>query len=656
MIVKPERGTSEAASVAERKPPVSRRHEEAEAATHGRLRRWSIVLVLLSLIGVASAAAYSSLGQRLKVPTHDLIYYTVNRADLPITVTERGNLESQQSVDILCEVDDVPGDNVNGTMIVWIIPNGSSVKQGDLLVELDEAPHKERLDEQILETEKARSSQIQAQAKYDNQLTQNETSKANAELDVKLAELEAEMFSDDDNGTYKLEKEEIERLIDDVNNEIRAAQANLKLKENEKRGIESLFKLGYAGKSEVERVRLDFLQAEGQFAAKVNKLKTQLASLSKKETYEQEMELLRLQGSLDTARRELVQVQRNNEALRDQARAALDAANESLKKEEERLEHYQEQLTKCKIYAPQDGMVAYATGESRYHREDIREGAPARPRQTLLSLPNLQSMQVKTSVHESVLDQIRQGLGATVRVDAFADRVYRSSVRTVAVLPDPGGFLSSDTKVYQTVVTIDEEVQQLKPGMTAVVEIHVDRLRDILSVPVQAVVQIRKETWCYVDREGIPERRLLKLGRTNDKFVQILEGLDEGDRVVLNPMAILDESEQQETEESQELSSDQDSPDEGLAPQPRDEKVAPQAGSAPDQAKTSDEPERQPADAETGRPGDVPQDDPPASGSPAEPSAAASSSQSLGAATSGSEKSSSETSASRPLGRKPSGT
>ena len=49
----------------------------------------------------------------------------------------------------------------------------------------------------------------------------------------------------------------------------------------------------------------------------------------------------------------------------------------------------------------------------------------------------------------------------------------------VAVLPDQGGWLSSDTKVYQTVVTIDEDVEQLKPGMTAVVDIHVAQLDDV---------------------------------------------------------------------------------------------------------------------------------------------------------------------------------
>jgi multidrug efflux pump subunit AcrA (membrane-fusion protein) len=160
-----------------------------------------------------------------------------------------------------------------------------------------------------------------------------------------------------------------------------------------------------------------------------------------------------------------------------------------------------------------------------------------------MTLPSLTQMQVKTAVHESVLDQIQVGLPATIRLDAFQERSYRGSVHSVAVLPDQDSYMSSDTKMYETIVTIDEEVKQIKPGMTAVVEIHVDRLEDVLSVPLQAVVQVQDDTWCYVDAGGgRVERRMLTLGRTNDKFIEIREGLEEGDRVVLNPMAIVDET------------------------------------------------------------------------------------------------------------------
>jgi RND family efflux transporter MFP subunit len=253
------------------------------------------------------------------------------------------------------------------------------------------------------------------------------------------------------------------------------------------------------------------------------------------------MELLKLEGKLQTCRQQLIQVQRDNEAKLAHAKAAMDAANLALAKEEERLVRYREDVQQCVILAPQDGMVAYTPPNIRYRIEEMREGTPVRPRQSILSLPNLTRMQVKTAVHESVVDQIEVGLKATVRVDAFADRLYAGSVQNVAVLPDQGSYLQS-TKTYETIVTVDQDVEQLKPGMTAVVEIHVSHLKDVLAVPVQAVVQVEEETWCYVQREQQPERRSVELGRTNDKFVEVVSGIDQGDRVVLNPMAILEET------------------------------------------------------------------------------------------------------------------
>jgi hypothetical protein len=164
----------------------------------------------------------------------------------------------------------------------------------------------------------------------------------------------------------------------------------------------------------------------------------------------------------------------------------------------------------------------------------------------------MERMEVKTAVHESVLDQVKAGLPATVRVDALADHAYRATVKSVAVMPDQGNWLSSDAKVYSTVVSIDEEVKGLRPGMTAVVKIHIARLNDVLSVPVQAIVQIKDATWCYVGSGADVARRPLKLGRTNDKFVEVIAGLEEGERVVLNPSAIIGANETEGDEEKDE--------------------------------------------------------------------------------------------------------
>ena len=55
----------------------------------------------------------------------------------------------------------------------------------------------------------------------------------------------------------------------------------------------------------------------------------------------------------------------------------------------------------------------------------------------------------------------------------------------------------------------------------------------------QAIVQRGDETWCYVAEKDGVRQQPIKLGQTNDKVVEITEGLQEGDRIVLNTAAIL---------------------------------------------------------------------------------------------------------------------
>lgn len=388
----------------------------AKSSAKRGVLRW---LIGLGVVAAAVGAAYAFVGS-LGSADQQLLYYTVARGDLPIAVTERGTIESQENVQVLCEVDDIPNDNLRGTPIRWIIANGASVNKGDLIVELESQGHVERLDRQILSREKALAEQIEANAKYDNQLTQNETMEANADLELELAKLELEMFRDTKSGTHQLEVEDIKRKIDDTNTEILAAKAKLELAKKDLHATESLFELGYAGKSELDRSKLAVLQGESEYASKMNSLRTQFGNLTKKETYEKEMQSMSLVGKRATAERKLIQVKRDNVALLAQAKAKKDAADQSFKKEDELLTRYKEQVEHCKIYAPVSGMIAYAAKDPRrWWMEDIRQGQPVNTKQLILSIPNLRRMQVKTEVHESVIDQIRTGLPATVRLEAF---------------------------------------------------------------------------------------------------------------------------------------------------------------------------------------------------------------------------------------------
>jgi multidrug efflux pump subunit AcrA (membrane-fusion protein) len=139
-----------------------------------------------------------------------------------------------------------------------------------------------------------------------------------------------------------------------------------------------------------------------------------------------------------------------------------------------------------------------------------------------------------------------RGQSALIRVDAFPDRLLRGHVRSVAAVSSMQDWSSSDVKVYQTLVTIDDPVAGLKPDMSAEVTIQVDPPKEpVLCVPLQAVAggaESADKRKVYVMTPAGPQEREVTLGLFNDKMVEVRTGLAEGDEVVLNPKVILGEN------------------------------------------------------------------------------------------------------------------
>ncbi len=155
-------------------------------------------------------------------------------------------------------------------------------------------------------------------------------------------------------------------------------------------------------------------------------------------------------------------------------------------------------------------------------------------------------MQVNTKVHESQIDKIAAGMKARIRVDAFSDTELNGTVLDVAPLPDPTSFFSSDIKVYTTHVKIDDPLPGLRPGMTAEVTILVDRKENVLSVPVQAILEYGGKDHVAVKTPNGFDRREVELGVTNDRFVEVVKGITAGTVVALNPIALMSEDERRE--------------------------------------------------------------------------------------------------------------
>jgi len=226
------------------------------------------------------------------------------------------------------------------------------------------------------------------------------------------------------------------------------------------------------------------------------------------------------------------------------AKAKLESEKAAFALEESRLKRLEDQKGYCLINAPQDGMVVYANEQTgmRFGGQQgpqIEEGATVRERQTILRLPDLSQMQVKVNVHETKVEQLRVGMRARVRI---LERELQGAVSSIANQPEPTSFFSASVKEYGTIVKIDGQPEGLRPGMTAEVEILIAHLKDVLTLPVAAVVEQRGKYFCWVAAAGKTERRTLVLGLNNDRFVEVKDGVSEGDEVLLNPRAAVAEA------------------------------------------------------------------------------------------------------------------
>jgi hypothetical protein len=234
-----------------------------------------------------------------------------------------------------------------------------------------------------------------------------------------------------------------------------------------------------------------------------------------------------------------------------QAEARLRSAQGQYDVQLQQRNEMKDQLGKCIITAKKPGLVVYGGGGDEMFfygdQERIREGGTVRERQSIITIPDMTKMSVKVKIHESYIKKVKKGEKARVTIDAFPDEKLDGEVTKVGVLPDSQNrWMNPDLKVYLTTITINGSSAWIKPGMSAKVEILVDRLPEVIYVPVQAVAPHEGKQVCYLPGRVKPELREVEVGQFNDEFIEIKKGLKEGDKVLLRP-PVANESEEGET-------------------------------------------------------------------------------------------------------------
>jgi multidrug efflux pump subunit AcrA (membrane-fusion protein) len=270
---------------------------------------------------------------------------------------------------------------------------------------------------------------------------------------------------------------------------------------------------GYASELEVQQKTFAVMRAELNVKAR----KTAIGVLK---DYTKKMEMATLEGNLKAAE------------------ARLAAEEERSKQDTERRDLAKEELEYCVVKAEKSGLVIHPSAAQWKGAPEIEEGATVHMDQVMLLLPDLSKMQVKVGIHESIVDRIKPGLAAEV---TLPDKTLDGEVTYVAPITRPAGWWTGNVVKYDTIVKLPS-AEGLKPGMTAEVEVILARHEDVLTIPVAAVVETAEGDFCWIKTPDGAQRRSLGLGDSDDQFIVVQTGLEEGEEVVLDPLASIEEA------------------------------------------------------------------------------------------------------------------
>jgi len=223
-----------------------------------------------------------------------------------------------------------------------------------------------------------------------------------------------------------------------------------------------------------------------------------------------------------------------------QAKADLRAKELEYNRQQEKLKKTEDQLAKTTIYAPQDGMVVYATSGGRRSYFDRREpmeiGVEVQERQDLIKLPTADSMKAEVNIHETSLEKVRVGLPAVITVEAMAGKKFLSRVERIAPMPDARSMHANpDLKVYPTDIYLEDSDNELRTGMSCKAEIIIAQYENAVYIPVQAVLRIAGQPTVFVVKEGAYTERAVEIGLDDNKMIRIVSGLEEGEVVLMTP-------------------------------------------------------------------------------------------------------------------------
>ena len=225
------------------------------------------------------------------------------------------------------------------------------------------------------------------------------------------------------------------------------------------------------------------------------------------------LEVLKAQVNLANEELKLKHSQLENDSRL--AKANVDRARASFKEEDI-------QLSYAKITAPIDGVVAFVSTQKG---ETVIASLNA---PTFVTLIDLRKLEMTVYVDETDIGRIKVGQNALFTVDTYSEQFFKGKVREI----HPKAVIKDNVVNYEVILDIEKKnVSKLRPEMTANVVVTTGTRKNVLTIPKVAVKRESKKTFAVVEIDGKLVDRPVELGWRDGKVIQVISGLEEGERV-----------------------------------------------------------------------------------------------------------------------------
>lgn len=206
------------------------------------------------------------------------------------------------------------------------------------------------------------------------------------------------------------------------------------------------------------------------------------------------------------------------ESMLNNARIGVQVAEEQLKQAEATLQNSEDTYNNFTVTSPLSGLVATV---------NIEDGELAGPQATVLTVVQLATVKVKVNLSENAVVSIKKGTEVPVTINSL-NKTLTGMVASVGPKADPA------TRAFPVEIHLNNKDGDLKAGMVATLNLETGLSQGTVAVPVDALLERNGQYWVYVLEDGKAKEVTVKKGIASGQLVEIIEGLQEGQDVIVS--------------------------------------------------------------------------------------------------------------------------